>query len=88
MSSTTKNKVDNLKIIRSILSKHARLAVEINTLTDTSDLYAAGLTSLTTVNLMLALEDHFDVEFTDSMLARRTFQSIESIFESIEELLD
>ena len=73
--------------IREIIVKHARLSTDIATLTDDSDLYAAGLTSLTTVNLMLALEDHFDVEFPDKMLGRKTFESIQSLAEAIEELL-
>ena len=61
--------------------------MEIKTLKDDSDLYLAGLTSLGTVNLMLALENQFDIEFPDSMLNRKTFASLESIAESIEELL-
>jgi len=55
-------------------------------LLDGSDLYHAGLTSLATVGLMLALEDEFDIEFPDSMLSRKTFGSIESIVDAIEEL--
>lgn len=73
--------------IRDILQKHARLAVDAAELQEDSDLYRAGLTSLTTVNLMLALEDHFDIEFPDSVLGRKTFGSIESISEVIEELV-
>jgi len=72
--------------IRNILSKHARLPVDVATLADESDLYDAGLTSLTTVNLMLALEDHFNVEFSEKMLGRKTFQSIRSLSEAIQEL--
>ena len=73
--------------IRAIVAKHGRLAVDVDTLADDGDLYGAGLTSLTTVNLMLALEEHFDVEFTDSMLGRKTFGSIQSLAEAIEELV-
>lgn len=73
--------------IREIVAKHARLAVHVNELADDSDLYRAGLTSLTTVNLMLALEDHFDIEFPDKVLGRKTFGSIESIEEVVTELL-
>jgi acyl carrier protein len=72
--------------IRRILKEHARLSVDIDRLDDTSDLYQAGLTSLSTVNLMLALEEHFDVEFTDGMLGRKTFSTIRSLSEAIEEL--
>jgi acyl carrier protein len=73
--------------IRDIVAAHGRLHVDVATLDDEADLYAAGLTSLSTVNLMLALEEHFDVEFLDRMLKRRTFQSIRSLSEAISELL-
>jgi acyl carrier protein len=72
--------------IRSLLGEHARLLVDVDTLADDSDLYQAGLTSLSTVNLMLALEEHFDVEFLDSMLGRKTFTSIRSLSQAIEQL--
>jgi acyl carrier protein len=73
--------------IRAILSEHARLLVSVDDLNDDSDLYAAGLTSLSTVNLMLALEEHFDIEFLDSMLGRKTFSSIRSLSEAIGQLV-
>ena len=73
--------------IRAIVGQHARLSKNINELTEDCDLYGAGLTSLTTVNLMLALEDHFNVEFTDKMLGRKTFGTIRSLSEAIEDLL-
>jgi acyl carrier protein len=72
--------------IRDIVAKHARLSSDPAELTPTSDLYAAGLTSLTTVHLMLALEDHFAVEFPDKFLSRKTFESLQSISEAIQEL--
>ena len=72
--------------IRSLLAQHARLLVDANTLGEDSDLYQAGLTSLSTVNLMLALEEHFDVEFLDRMLGRKTFGSMRALSEAIAEL--
>lgn len=74
--------------VRNILQEHSKLSVELTTLSDDSDLYDAGLTSLTTVNVMLAIEDHFDVEFEDNMLSRETFQSVNSLVEAVEELLE
>jgi acyl carrier protein len=74
------------EIIREIVAQHARLRTDVSSLDDDADLYEAGLTSLSTVNLMLALEERFDVEFRDSMLKRRTFQSIRSLSEAIAEL--
>jgi acyl carrier protein len=76
----------NTQDIRPLVAEHARLLVSIDQLGDDSDLYQAGLTSLSTVNLMLALEEHFNVEFLDRMLGRKTFGSIRSLAEAIEEL--
>ena len=73
--------------IRQIVAQHARLSVDTKEMSEDADLYAAGLTSLTTVNLMLALEDHFNVEFKDSMLGRKTFGTMRSLSEAIEQLL-
>lgn len=74
--------------IRDILTQHGRLSQPVSELQDSSDLYNAGLTSLATVGLMLALEDEFDVEFPDSALSRKTFSSIEAIADTIEDLQD
>lgn len=74
--------------IRTLLAEHARLLVDVKDLAEESDLYQAGLTSLTTVNLMLAIEEHFDVEFLDSMLGRKTFGSIRSLSDAVGQLLD
>jgi acyl carrier protein len=72
--------------IRTLLAQHARLLVDVHQLGVDSDLYQAGLTSLSTVNLMLAIEEHFDVEFLDRMLGRKTFGSIRTLSEAIAEL--
>jgi acyl carrier protein len=72
--------------IRPLLAEHARLRIPVDELSDDADLYEAGLTSLSTVNLMLALEEHFDVEFLDRMLGRKTFGSIRALSAAIAEL--
>lgn len=74
--------------VREILTQHGRLSADINSINDDGDLYNAGLTSLATVGLMLAIEEEFDIEFPDSMLSRKTFSSIEAITDAIEELQD
>lgn len=74
--------------IREILATHGRLATDVSELDNDSDLYQAGLTSLITVNLLLAIEDHFDVEFPDDLLSRRTFQSIDALAEAVAGLSD
>ena len=72
--------------VRELVSQHGRLSVSVTELADDSDLYNAGLTSLATVGLMLALEDGFDIEFPDAMLSRKTFGSIASLAAAVEEL--
>jgi acyl carrier protein len=73
--------------IRGIVAEHGRLAVDVGSLADDSDLYQAGLTSHASVNLMLALEEHFDVEFPERMLRRGAFASIAAIRTGLEELI-
>jgi acyl carrier protein len=72
--------------IRQILKDHGRLSADAATLADTADLYQAGLTSHASVNVMLALEGKFDVEFPDRMLKRGVFGNIASIRDAIDEL--
>ena len=73
--------------IRQAITEHGKLAVDLAVLEDDADLYDAGLTSLSTVTVMLALEDALELEFPESMLSRRTFSSVSSIRSALEELL-
>jgi acyl carrier protein len=75
-----------LAAIRDILARHGRLPIDASTLAPGSNLYAVGLTSLATVGVMLALEEHFNIEFPEAMLSRKTFESIEALAEAVEEL--
>jgi acyl carrier protein len=72
--------------IRAVLREHARLPLDVGTLPDDADLFQAGMTSHASVNVMLALENEFDVEFPDAMLKRSVFESIASIRAALEEL--
>jgi acyl carrier protein len=72
--------------IRQVVATHARLPVDVGTVSDGADLFEAGMSSHASVNLMLALEDHFDVEFPDTMLTRGVFQSISAIEGALLEL--
>ena len=72
--------------IRRIVKEHGRLPVEVDDLPEDADLVQAGMTSHASVNVMLALEDAFDIEFPDRMLKRSVFESIASIRAALEEL--
>jgi acyl carrier protein len=77
---------DTAAKIRTILKEHGRLTKDAEALDDAADLYQAGMTSHASVNVMLALEGEFDVEFPDSMLKRSVFESVASIRTAIDEL--
>jgi acyl carrier protein len=72
--------------IRDVLASHGRLAVDVSALDDRDDLYAAGLTSHASVNVMLGLEDAFDIEFPEHLLRKTTFSSVASIRGALGEL--
>ena len=72
--------------IRGILAKFGRFSVDVGSISAEADLYDAGLSSLATVNVMLAIEEEFDVEFPDRLLTRRSFQSVSSLTDVVEGL--
>ncbi len=72
--------------IREILAKNGRLSTSVDQISDDGDLYNAGLTSLATVGVMLALEEEFNIEIPDNLLGRKTFQSIQSIADVVNQL--
>jgi acyl carrier protein len=72
--------------VREIVKEHGRLAVDVATWSDDDSLYEAGMTSHASVNVMLALEDTFDVEFPDEMLKRSVFESVASISAALAQL--
>jgi acyl carrier protein len=77
---------DTESVIRGVLRDHGRLNRDAGLLEPAADLYQSGLTSHASVNVMLALEGAFDIEFPDHMLKRNVFSSIESIRRAVGEL--
>lgn len=72
--------------IRKIVELHGGLPIDVEELPVDADLFRAGMTSHASVNVMLALEDHFDLEFPDSMLTRSVFESIAAIEAALAQL--
>lgn len=64
--------------IRELIVSHAGLPAGAE-LSDDTDLYRAGMKSFASVQLMLALEETFDIEFPEELLTRATFRSAGSI---------
>ncbi len=72
--------------VRQVVREHARLRIDLDTLGDGADLFRAGMTSHASVNVMLALEETFEIEFPDRMLDRSVFESIGAIAGAVSEL--
>lgn len=72
--------------VRGLVADHGGLAVNVETLAKDTDLYRAGMTSFASVQLMLALEEEFDIEFPETMLSPRTFASLGAIQAAVDQL--
>lgn len=73
--------------IRTLLTKLGGLQQDVATLSDDADLYSAGLSSFASVQLMLGLEESFDIEFPDHLLNRKSFSSIAAIQAAVASIL-
>ena len=74
--------------IREILAKFGQLPTPVDTIENEADLYAAGLSYFASVQLMLGIEEAFDIEFPDNLLNRKSFASIKAIEDTVKLILD
>jgi acyl carrier protein len=74
--------------IREVLSVSGRLAVPLESLDREADLFGVGLDSLAIVNVLMSLEERFDIELPDELLSRRSFSSIATIEAIVAKLAD
>jgi acyl carrier protein len=72
--------------IRTLLAQNPMIPIDVEAISDSANLYDAGLTSFASVQLMLAIEEEFDIEFPEDKLTRRTFSSIGNIAAAVSEL--
>jgi acyl carrier protein len=73
--------------VREVLAAHGRMAVDPREVDDRADLYQLGLTSHASVDVMLALEEAFDIEFPEEVLKKSTFESVHNIAQVIDSLV-
>jgi phosphopantetheine--protein transferase-like protein len=65
--------------IHDILREFGRLPIDPAGMDDEDDLFEMGMTSHASVNVMLALEEVFDLEFPEPFLRKSTFESVFAI---------
>lgn len=74
------------EVIRDILRQNEAMSAIVDSLGEDDDLFEKGLDSFGSVQLMLALEERFEVEFPDTLLNRRSFSTIRIIRETVTKL--
>jgi len=71
--------------VRSITVQQLNLTGPTQELGTDDDLWARGMTSLTCLGLMLAIEDSLAIEFPEEALKESTFHSVATITAAIED---
>ena len=79
--------MDITQDIREVLGSNEAFAGKADRLSEDDSLFDMGLDSFGSVQLMLALEERFDVEFPDSLLNRKAFATIRAIREAVSTLI-
>lgn len=79
--------MDITQDIREVLGSNEAFAGKADRLSEDDSLFDMGLDSFGSVQLMLALEERFDVEFPDSLLNRKSFATIRAIREAVSTLI-
>jgi acyl carrier protein len=72
--------------IRRVLNDAGRLPIDAATLDEHADLYLAGMSSHASVDVMIELEETFEIEFPAHMLSRSVFESIAAIAAAVDEV--
>lgn len=70
--------------VRSIAVRQLNLTGPNQDLGSNDDLWALGMTSLTCLGLMLAIEDGLGIEFPEESLKESTFRSVDTISAVVE----
>jgi acyl carrier protein len=73
--------------VRAIVSSMNLLPVPVDSLSDQDNLFDAGMTSFGSVQLMMAIEEEFDIEFPNSLLTRKTFATLDGLNSAVEQLV-
>lgn len=72
--------------IRETLKGVPNLSETIDSVGEDENLFDKGLDSFGSVQLMLALEERYNIEFPDNLLNRRSFSTIRIIVETVSKL--
>ena len=74
--------------VRAVVGSYGALSVAVADVGPDDNLYELGMTSAATLNVMLALEETFDIEFPEDLLERAIFGSLSTMETAISGLVD
>ena len=74
--------------VRRIVASYGRLAVDVDDVGPDDDLYGLGMTSHATLNVLLAIEETFDIEIPEDLLERPIFESFSAMGTAISGLVE
>ena len=73
--------------IRDLVLAQARLPLSAASVSDVTNLDEAGLTSLARINMIIAIEERYEITFDDELLTRENFKNIQSISRLVKNLV-
>jgi D-alanine--poly(phosphoribitol) ligase subunit 2 len=73
--------------VRTIVGSMNLIPVPVDSLSDEDNLFDAGMTSFGSVQLMMAVEEEFDIEFPNSLLTRKTFATLGGLISAVDQLV-
>ncbi len=78
---------DRLELIRTIIDCNVNLKKIINEVNNNDDLFALGMDSISSIKIVVALEEEFDFEFEDEKLSFETLHTINNILKYLNQRL-
>jgi acyl carrier protein len=72
--------------VREVVKQYAGISADADVIAADADLYASGMTSFASVEVMLGLEEKFAIEFPPDLVKRGTFLSISAIADAVAEI--
>ena len=85
MTQTSINKITD--VLLSILQKHLKFVNPAETFPMDAELESLGLDSMSAIDLLLALEETFEIIFPDAMLTPEVFRTARSLENAIQSLV-
>ncbi|KKD39701.1 hypothetical protein WN50_01825 [Limnoraphis robusta CS-951] len=67
--------------------EHLKFVQSIDQIDDEADLNSLGLDSMSATNLMIDLEDEFNITFPDDLLTPETFRTVQTLNSAIQTLI-